>query len=310
LRSASSPDASTSAGDALSTCKLHLQQASLRVAKRNCFPPIQVHHHARGYTTHRPPKAFISLALANRGACNCTRRAAKRHATKEFSLPHLQWARRMHRLMTARRRGFSQGPYWAPLLNTHERCEWLNVVIRKLWPVYDVPICTCVLCCLFCCRQAKSGGFATLYVRAHACTTSLADTDCQLAGAPTQGNWRRASFRSGVRTHASALVNRKLTLARTCSRLIKIVDPILRNFSPPGVMMLRAHRLKLGNRAPEIVSMRVVNVSDASVVLHAHVRFVGDDLTAVVLGRFASGRVFGGARFNEDFTIRRRHVLQ
>ena len=76
---------------------------------------------------------------------------------------------------------------------------------------------------------------------------------------------------------------------------MRIVDPILRNFSPPGVMLLRAHQLKLGNRAPEFVSMRVFSVTEASVVLHARMRFVGDDLLAVVRGHMAGGRVFGSA---------------
>ena len=75
------------------------------------------------------------------------------------------------------------------------------------------------------------------------------------------------------------------------------VDPILRNFSPPGVMQLRAHRLTLGYTPPEIISMRVFGVHETGVVLHARVRFASADTSAVVSGRVVSGRIYAGASF-------------
>lgn len=74
------------------------------------------------------------------------------------------------------------------------------------------------------------------------------------------------------------------------------VDPILRNVKPPIFLSLKTHRLKFGSRAPEVVAMRTFSVSPRRVVLHARVRFVGDDLQAVIVAGMPTGRVFAGAR--------------
>lgn len=79
------------------------------------------------------------------------------------------------------------------------------------------------------------------------------------------------------------------------SKIVNLVDPILRNFSPPGVMMLRAHRLRLGAAAPQLLSLRVFKIEQKKVVLHARARFLGTDTSAVVAGRMGGGRVFAGA---------------
>ena len=41
--------------------------------------------------------------------------------------------------------------------------------------------------------------------------------------------------------------------------------------------------------------MRVFSVRPHGIVLHAHVRFVGSDLQAVLLGRLVTGRIYAGA---------------
>lgn len=74
-----------------------------------------------------------------------------------------------------------------------------------------------------------------------------------------------------------------------------MVDPILRNVKPPVFLSLKIHRLKFGSRSPEVVSMQTFSVSRRRVVLHARVRFVGDDLQAVLVGGMLTGRVFAGA---------------
>ena len=70
-------------------------------------------------------------------------RRAKAWTARQFGLPHSRWVARMHRLMSSHRRKLNQGPYWAPLLTEYERVDWLNTVLRKLFPVYDKPICEC-----------------------------------------------------------------------------------------------------------------------------------------------------------------------
>lgn len=81
-----------------------------------------------------------------------------------------------------------------------------------------------------------------------------------------------------------------------CRSVVAAVDPILRNVKPPIFLSLKTHRLKFGSRAPEVVAMRTFSVSPRRVVLHARVRFVGDDLQAVIVAGMPTGRVFAGAR--------------
>ena len=63
---------------------------------------------------------------------------------------------------------------------------------------------------------------------------------------------------------------------------------------PPGCLSLKVFRLQLGSRAPEFVTMRVFSVTPESLVLHARMRFVGDDLQAVLVGHLITGRLYAG----------------
>jgi hypothetical protein len=69
-------------------------------------------------------------------------RARKARSLRELSVPHLQWVHRLQNLQKTFKHPRNQGPYWTPLLTKHEHCEWLNTILRKLWPIYDAPVCT------------------------------------------------------------------------------------------------------------------------------------------------------------------------
>jgi hypothetical protein len=90
---------------------------------------------------------------------------------------------------------------------------------------------------------------------------------------------------------------------RGCRAVVKAVDPILRNVQPPLFLTLKTHRLKFGSRAPEFVSMSVFSATPRRIVLHARMRFVGDDLQAVLFGLLPTGPVFAGATPRERPTL-------
>lgn len=72
------------------------------------------------------------------------------------------------------------------------------------------------------------------------------------------------------------------------------VNLILSNFKPSIFLRLKMESLKLGARAPEIVNMHTFSVNSRSIVLHAQLRLVGDDLKAVLVGSVPTGKVKAG----------------
>eukprot|EP00892_Ulva_mutabilis_P005506 jgi/Ulvmu1/3327/UM155_0010.1 len=149
------------------------------------------------------------------------RRQRRAQSLQELAVSPQRWLSRVRPFLLHRRRRIGQGPYWASVRDESEPCKWLNTIIRKMWPVYDHPVCTSV---------------------------------------------------------------------------VRTVDPILRNVKPPIFLSLKIHRLKFGSRSPEVVAMRTFSASSRRVVFHARVRFVGDDLQAVLVGHMLTGRVLAGIK--------------
>eukprot|EP00892_Ulva_mutabilis_P003576 jgi/Ulvmu1/1590/UM111_0018.1 len=83
--------------------------------------------------------------------------------------------------------------------------------------------------------------------------------------------------------HASAFIVNRLNI-------------ILRNYDSPIFHRLMFESLKLGARAPEIVTMRTFSVTPRSIVLHAQIRLVGDDLYGSLLGTVSTGQFRAGMR--------------
>ena len=333
-----------------------------------------------------------------------------------------RWLSRIRPFVLHRRRRIAQGPYWASVRDESEACEWLNTLIRKMWPVYDHPVCTCAPrhhaphtrqhacqllvpgpqapCCAHhvttatcanhgaalgpnspavltqdCCfrppcmldptsqrvtswlvcpcivggwpgsspsvpaRQAKPHAPCLVTSRAfplahqsphhtarspplHLCLSQASQVTphrCRMWPVPHRrpavpphavvGSARSCRPRRdrAVRAHgvsrtpnawrrdSAGHAHPDTPRGTACRTVIGAVDPILRNVKPPLFLSLKIHRLKFGSRSPEVVSMRTFSVSRRRVVFHARVRFVGDDLQAVLVGLMLTGRVFAGA---------------
>lgn len=202
------------------------------------------------------------------GPCGC--RARKMASLHELSLPHRRWVQRIQRMRKTFREPRNQGPYWSPLLTTRERCEWLNIALRKMWPVYDRPVCSCAPP-----PREPLPRRQSVFER------------------PVTADHAPEGSRAISHLHP-CLQHGQCVRHGACRATIEAVDPILRRFMPPGFLSLRVHRLKFGSRAPEILSMRVFSVRRQGIVLHAHMRFVGSDLQAVLLGRLVTGHIYAG----------------
>lgn len=74
-----------------------------------------------------------------------------------------------------------------------------------------------------------------------------------------------------------------------CRFLLKQINLIFTNYSPPVFTSLRMESLQLGARAPEIVSMHTFSATPRSIVLHANLRLDGDDLHGVIAGGVKGG---------------------
>lgn len=84
-------------------------------------------------------------------------------------------------------------------------------------------------------------------------------------------------------------------MQHTCRFIVERINLILSNYKPPIFLSLKMDSLKLGARAPEIVNMHTFSVTAGSIVLHAQVRLVGDDLYGSLTGSVSTGKVKAGA---------------